>query len=160
MTTRTGIGIDTHAFAEGRRLVLGGVELAGETGLAGHSDADVLCHALMDALLGAIADGDIGLHFPDNGPEWKDACSLDMLGAVRERVAARGCSVTHVDATVLAERPRLAPHVPEMREKVAAVLDVPLRGVSIKATTCEGLGAIGRCEGISAIAVATVECPD
>ncbi len=153
---RTGIGFDTHRLVEGRKLVLGGVEIAHALGLLGHSDADVLAHAIMDALLGAIADGDIGQHFPDTDAKWKDADSLKLLEAVAKRVRAQGWEVVNVDATVLAERPKLMPHIPAMRERLAQAMGVEVGAVSVKATTVEGLGAIGRQEGISAMAVATV----
>ena len=153
---RTGIGFDTHRLVEGRKLVLGGVEIAHTLGLLGHSDADVLAHAIMDALLGAIADGDIGQHFPDTDAKWKDADSLKLLEAVAGRVRAQGWEVVNVDATVLAERPKLMPHIPAMRERLAQAMGVEVGAVSVKATTVEGLGAIGRQEGISAMAVATV----
>ncbi len=153
---RTGIGFDTHRLVEGRKLVLGGVEIAHVLGLLGHSDADVLAHAIMDALLGAIADGDIGQHFPDTDAKWKDADSLKLLEAVAKRVRAQGWEVVNVDATVLAERPKLMPHIPAMRERLAQAMGVEVGAVSVKATTVEGLGAIGRQEGISAMAVATV----
>ncbi len=154
---RTGIGFDTHRLVEGRRLILGGVAIPHPVGLLGHSDADVLTHALMDALLGAIADGDIGQHFPDTDPQWAGADSLALLRAVVARLAAQGWRPANVDATVLAERPKLAPHIPAMRERLADALGLPIGAVSVKATTVEGLGAIGRREGISALAVATVE---
>ncbi len=154
---RTGMGFDVHPFADGRRLVLGGVELDSPRGLAGHSDADVLCHALADALLGAVADGDIGEHFPDTDPRWKGADSLQLLAHCARRVAARGARIVNVDATVLAEYPRLAPHRARMRERLAAALQLPVDRVSIKATTMEKLGSIGRGEGIAAMAIATVE---
>lgn len=154
---RTGIGFDTHRLVEGRRLILGGVAIPHPVGLLGHSDADVLTHALMDALLGAIADGDIGQHFPDTAPQWAGADSLALLRAVVARLAAQGWRPANVDATVLAERPKLAPHIPAMRERLADALGLPVGAVSVKATTVEGLGAIGRREGISALAVATVE---
>lgn len=157
---RTGIGFDAHRFAAGRRLVLGGVAIDHAAGLRGHSDADVLCHAVMDALLGAVADGDIGQHFPDTDPAWKGACSLDLLKAVGERLACGGWLVVNVDATVVAEEPRLAPHIPAMREKMAQALGVECGRVSVKATTVEGMGAFGRKEGIGAMAVATVEQRD
>jgi len=155
--THTGIGFDTHRLTAGRRLVLGGIEIPHERGLLGHSDADVLVHALMDALLGAIADGDIGRHFSDQDPRWKDADSLELLRQVVARLAQQGWRVVNTDVTVLAEAPRLAPHVPRMRERLAAAMAVDVACVSVKATTVEGLGAIGRREGISAMAVATVE---
>ena len=153
---RTGIGFDTHRLVEGRRLILGGVDIPHTHGLLGHSDADVLTHAIMDALLGAVAAGDIGQHFPDTDPQWAGADSLALLRAVVARLAAQGWRVGNVDATVLAERPKLLPHIPAMRERLAAAMGVGVGAVSVKATTVEGLGAIGRREGISAMAVATV----
>jgi 2-C-methyl-D-erythritol 2,4-cyclodiphosphate synthase len=157
MSARAGIGFDVHPFAEGRRLVLGGVEIAHPLGLAGHSDADVLCHAVMDALLGAAAEGDIGQHFPSGDPRWKDARSLDLLAAVKRLVLGKGLTIVHVDATILAEAPRVAPHAVAMRRNIAEVLDLSVERVSVKATTLERLGAIGRREGIAAMAVATLE---
>lgn len=153
---RTGIGFDTHRLVEGRKLILGGVEIPHTVGLLGHSDADVLTHAIMDALLGAVADGDIGQHFPDTDPQWKGADSVALLRAVVARLHANGWAPLHIDATVLAERPKLMPHIPAMRECLARAMELPLQAVSIKATTVEGLGAIGRREGISALATATV----
>ena len=153
---RTGIGYDVHRLAEGRALVLGGIRIPHALGLLGHSDADVLTHAVMDALLGAVADGDIGKHFPDTDARWKDADSLDLLRQVIARLAARGWRVGNVDATVMAEAPRLAPHIADMRARLAEALGVTPEAVSVKATTVEGLGAIGRGEGIAAMAVATV----
>jgi 2-C-methyl-D-erythritol 2,4-cyclodiphosphate synthase len=132
------------------------VEIPHERGLLGHSDADVLAHAIMDALLGAIADGDIGQHFPDSDARWKDASSMEMLRLVVSRLRTHGWQVCNVDSTVLAEAPRLAPHLPRMRTCLAQALGVDVMHVSVKATTNEGLGAIGRREGISAMAVATV----
>jgi len=155
--TRTGIGFDTHRLVTGRPLIIGGVEISHERGLLGHSDADVLVHAVMDALLGAIADGDIGQHFPPGDARWKDANSIELLGLVLTRVRAHGWQVVNVDSTVLAEAPRLAPHISRMRARMAEALGVDVARVSVKATTNEGLGAIGRREGISAMAVATVE---
>ena len=154
---RTGTGFDVHRFAEGRRLILCGVLIDHPRGLLGHSDADVLAHAIADALLGAMADGDIGQHFPDTDPRWKDADSLKLLASVAGRVGARRGRIVNVDATVIAERPRIAPHVPAMRVKLAAALGIDVAGVSVKATTMEGLGSLGREEGIAAMAVATVE---
>ena len=154
---RTGIGFDTHRLVEGRKLILGGVEIPHTVGLLGHSDADVLTHAIMDALLGAIADGDIGQHFPDTDEKWKGANSIALLRAVIARLHEKGWQVVNVDATVLAERPKLMPHLPAMRTILAEAMEVPFEAVSVKATTVEGLGAIGRREGISAMAVATVE---
>ena len=156
MTIRTGIGFDVHRLVEGRALILGGVGIPHATGLLGHSDADVLTHAIMDALLGAVADGDIGRHFPDTDPRWKDADSLILLRHVVARLAERGWQIGNVDATVLAEAPKLAPHIPRMQARLANAMGVASDAVSIKATTVEGLGAIGRREGISVMAVATV----
>jgi 2-C-methyl-D-erythritol 2,4-cyclodiphosphate synthase len=153
---RTGIGYDIHRLVAGRPLILGGVEISHPMGLLGHSDADVLTHAIMDALLGAVADGDIGRHFPDSDPRWKGADSLALLRQVVARLAANGWRVGNVDATVLAEAPRLAPHIATIRARLAEALGVPVTAVSVKATTVEGLGAIGRREGIAAMAVATV----
>ncbi len=154
---RTGIGFDTHRLVEGRRLILGGVAIPHPLGLLGHSDADVLTHAIMDALLGAAADGDIGQHFPDTDPKWAGADSLALLRAVVARLAAHGWRVGNIDATVLAERPKLAPHIPAMRQRLADAMGLPADAVSVKATTVEGLGAIGRREGISALATALIE---
>ena len=153
---RTGIGFDTHRLVDNRKLILGGVEIAYPQGLLGHSDADVLTHAIMDALLGAIADGDIGQHFPDTDPQWAGADSLLLLKAVTERLRSKGWRIGNIDATVLAERPKLMPHIPAMREKLAQAMAIDVDAVSVKATTVEGLGAIGRREGISTMAVATV----
>lgn len=153
---RTGIGFDTHRLVDNRKLILGGVEIAHPQGLLGHSDADVLTHAIMDALLGAIADGDIGQHFPDTDPQWAGADSLLLLKTVTERLRSKGWRIGNIDATVLAERPKLMPHIPAMREKLAQAMAIDVDAVSVKATTVEGLGAIGRREGISTMAVATV----
>ena len=153
---RTGLGYDAHRLVEGRRLILGGVEIPHSVGLLGHSDADVLTHALMDALLGAAADGDIGQHFPDSDPKWKDADSVELLRAVAARLASNGISIVNTDVTVVAEAPKLAPHIPAMRERLSAAMGVPVSAVSVKATTVEGMGAIGRREGISAMAIATI----
>jgi 2-C-methyl-D-erythritol 2,4-cyclodiphosphate synthase len=149
---RTGIGIDTHRFAAGRPLILGGVEIPAERGLAGHSDADVLTHAIIDALLGAAGLGDIGRHFPDTDEAWRDADSMALLRTVLEQVAAAGWTVAHVDATVMLERPRLAPH----RDAIQASLAAALGSVNVKFTTGEGMGFVGREEGVAALAVATL----
>lgn len=155
--TRTGIGYDAHRLVENRRLVLGGVVVPHERGLLGHSDADVAVHALMDALLGAIAAGDIGQHFPDTDPAWKDADSIRLLEAVAAILGGRGWRIVNTDLTILCEKPKLAPHIPEMRRRMAEAMGVSMDAVSVKATTVEGMGAIGRREGIAAQAVATVE---
>ena len=153
---RSGIGFDTHRLVEDRKLILGGIEIPHAYGLLGHSDADVLTHAIMDALLGAIAAGDIGQHFPDTDDKWKGADSVKLLEAVTALLLEKGWRINNVDATVLAERPKLMPHLPAMREKLALAMQISTDAVSLKATTVEGLGAIGRREGISAMAVATV----
>lgn len=153
---RTGIGYDVHRFAPGRRLMLGGVEIRHERGLAGHSDADVLLHAIADALLGAAALGDIGSHFPPSETRWQDADSRRLLMHVRDLLESAGYEIANVDATVIAEEPRILPHAPAMRAAIARCLGVDAGVVSVKATTNEGLGFIGRAEGIAALAVATI----
>lgn len=153
---RTGIGFDVHPFAEGRPLVLGGVRIDHPKGLAGHSDADVLCHAIADAILGAAALGDIGHHFPPDDPRWKDADSRDVLRVVAARLREAGWEIVNVDATVLAEAPRIGPHADGMRSEIATALSIRPGEVGLKATTMEGLGSIGRGEGIAAMAVATI----
>jgi 2-C-methyl-D-erythritol 2,4-cyclodiphosphate synthase len=153
---RIGFGYDVHRYAPERRLVLGGVEIAAPVGLLGHSDADVLTHAIMDALLGAAALGDIGHHFPPSEPRWKDADSVVLLERVAALLAERGWRVGNVDATVVMERPRLAPHIPAMRARLAAALGVAEGVVSVKATTNEGMGFVGREEGAAAYAVALI----
>jgi 2-C-methyl-D-erythritol 2,4-cyclodiphosphate synthase len=152
----TGIGYDCHRLVAGRRLVLGGVELEHELGLEGHSDADVLTHAIIDALLGACALGDIGEHFPDTDPRYRDADSIALLRATVAILAENGFTARHVDATVVMERPKLAPARDRMRAALAAALDLEVGHVSVKATRGEGMGFIGREEGVAAIAVATV----
>ena len=154
---RIGHGYDVHRLTEGRRLVLGGVDIPWEKGLLGHSDADVLIHAVMDALLGAAGLGDIGKHFPDTDPAYAGADSLKLLVRVMELLGTRGLSVGNVDATILAQRPKLAPHIPLMRERLAAAMGADPGRVSVKATTEEGLGFTGAGEGIAAHAVALVE---
>ncbi len=156
MNMRIGQGFDVHAFAEGRRLVLGGVEIPHDRGLAGHSDADVLIHAICDALLGAAGMGDIGHHFPDSDDAWKGADSCDLLAHVVRLLAEGGWRVGNVDATVIAQAPRLAPHLPAMRARLAGLLRVEESGVNIKATTTERLGFTGRGEGMAAMAVALI----
>ncbi|MEA2448922.1 MAG: 2-C-methyl-D-erythritol 2,4-cyclodiphosphate synthase [Thermoleophilaceae bacterium] len=161
MSSRSGIGYDSHRFAEGRRLVLGGVEIPGaERGLAGHSDADALTHAVIDSLLGAAGLGDIGQHFPDSDERWRDADSLELLSQVCVFLEEHGWRVTHLDATVICEAPKLGPHRDEMRRVLAATVGIGAREVNVKFTTNEGMGAIGRGEGIAAMAVATVEAGD
>lgn len=154
---RVGIGFDIHRFGQGRRLVLGGVEFEGEPGLLGHSDADVVTHAVIDALLGAAGQGDIGRHFPDSDERWRDASSLDMLDAVRRMLEADNYQAVNVDVALAAERPRVESSVDRMRERLADCLGIDPHFVSVKATTAEGLGAVGRVEGIAAWAVALID---
>jgi len=150
---RIGEGWDSHALVAGRRLVLGGVEIAHTHGLLGHSDADALCHAVTDALFGAAALGDIGHHFPDTDAQYKGADSLALLAEAARRVRAAGWQVGNVDATVIAQAPRLAPHVPAMRQRIAGALGIALDQVSVKAKTAEGLGPVGQRESMEARAV-------
>jgi 2-C-methyl-D-erythritol 2,4-cyclodiphosphate synthase len=155
---RTGIGYDSHRFLEsGGRLVLGGVELPDERGLAGHSDADVVSHALADALLGAAGLGDIGDHFPDDDPRWANADSIELLGLVAGMLTDQGWRTANADVTVIAERPRLDSLKAQMRDRLAGALGVEGGRVNVKATTNEGMGAVGRGEGIAVLAVATIE---
>ena len=151
---RVGIGYDVHRFAPDRRLVLGGVEIPHSVGLLGHSDADVLLHAIADAILGAAALGDIGLHFPPSDPAFRDANSLELLAESLRLVAEAGYRVGNVDATIIAEAPRVLPHAPEMRVLISEALRIEVADVSIKATTNEGMGFVGREEGIAALAIA------
>ena len=153
---RIGIGYDLHRLVEGRKLVLGGVEIPFEKGLLGHSDSDVLTHAICDALLGAAALGDIGTHFPDSDPRWSGASSLNLLARVVELLAEQGFSVTNIDSTIIVERPKLRAHIDSMRQHVASVLNIPIDQVSIKAKTNEGLDSVGRNEAIAAHAVALI----
>jgi 2-C-methyl-D-erythritol 2,4-cyclodiphosphate synthase len=157
--TTTGLGYDIHRFAEGRALVLGGVEIPHDRGLEGHSDADVLSHAIADAVLGAIGEQDIGHHFPNTDPSIRGISSLEILEKAANLARARGARINSIDATVIAEAPKIAPHVFVMRERIAAALGLPAARVAVKATTNEGLGSIGRGEGIAAMAVASVELP-
>ena len=154
---RIGHGYDVHRLTEGRRLILGGVDIPWERGLLGHSDADVLTHAVMDALLGAAGLGDIGQHFPDTDPAYAGADSLKLLEHVAGLLRERGFVVGNVDATVLAQRPKLAPHIPRMRENLARAMGAEPAQVNVKATTEEGLGFTGAGEGIAAHAVALIE---
>jgi 2-C-methyl-D-erythritol 2,4-cyclodiphosphate synthase len=150
---RIGHGYDVHRLVEGRKLIMGGVEIPWEKGLLGHSDADVLLHAICDAILGAIGEGDIGKHFPDTDPSYKGADSLKLLAHVSELANTRGYCLGNLDATIIAQQPKMAPHIPAMRENIAAVLNTTVQQVNVKATTEEGLGFSGRGEGISAHAV-------
>lgn len=159
-SNRIGIGYDIHRVVEGRKLVLGGVEIPFEKGLLGHSDSDVLSHAICDALLGAAALGDIGAHFPDSDPRWAGASSLEFLARVVELVTQKGYRVANVDATVMAERPKLRPYVDAMRETLASVLGVDADRVSVKAKTSEGLESVGRNEAMAAQAVVLIHRRD
>jgi 2-C-methyl-D-erythritol 2,4-cyclodiphosphate synthase len=154
---RIGIGYDLHAFGEKRPLKLGGVQVEHEEGLRGHSDADVVLHAIIDALLGAAGLGDIGQHFPPDDPSFRGADSLALLRQVVGLLRTLDYSVVNVDATVVAERPRLQPYIPGMRQRIAVALGIPETSVSVKATTSEGLGALGRGEGIAALATALIK---
>ncbi|MEA2254308.1 MAG: 2-C-methyl-D-erythritol 2,4-cyclodiphosphate synthase [Solirubrobacteraceae bacterium] len=156
MTTTAGIGWDSHRLVAGRPLILGGVAIPHEFGLDGHSDADVLAHAIIDALLGAAALGDIGQHFPDTDERYRDADSMELLGSVVRTLAERGLRVAHVDATVVMERPKLAPHRDDIRARLASGLEVTPEQVNVKASTGEGMGFVGRGEGVAALAVATL----
>jgi 2-C-methyl-D-erythritol 2,4-cyclodiphosphate synthase len=154
---RIGHGYDSHRFAEGRRLVLGGVEIPAERGLAGHSDADAVAHAVTDALLGAAGLGDIGRHFPPSDAEWKNADSMLLLARVVRMLEARNVQVVNVDVTVVTESPRIGPHAEEMRRRIAATLDIAPANVSVKGKSNEGMGWIGRGEGLAVWAVALVD---
>ncbi len=150
---RIGHGYDVHRLVAGRALILGGVQIPHDTGLLGHSDADVLVHAVMDALLGAAALGDIGMHFPDSDPQYKDASSLLLLARVGSLIAGQGYAIENIDVTMIAQKPKLAPHIPQMRENLARVLGLTLGQINIKATTEEQLGFSGRQEGMACHAV-------
>ena len=154
---RVGFGYDVHALVEGRPLVLGGIKIPYLYGLQGHSDADVLLHAIIDALLGAVAEGDIGRHFPDTDPQYKNIRSTILLKKVLTKISEKGFHILNIDATILAQRPKLSDHIPRMVKEVADVLGIETGRVNVKATTSEGLGFAGRGEGIAAYAVALVE---
>lgn len=154
-----GIGYDVHPLAEGRKLILGGVEIPHEKGLDGHSDADVLMHAICDAILGAIGEGDIGHFFPNTDAQWKDAPSKTFLEEAARQVGGRDGTIVNVDATLIAEQPKIAPHLTAMKSNIALALGVSTKRVGIKATTNERMGFVGRGEGIAAMAVASVELP-
>ena len=160
MTALSGIGYDSHRLAEGRKLILGGIEIPGEIGLAGHSDADVLTHAVIDALLGAAGLGDIGEHFPDSDERYRDADSLELLASVLPLVFAQGLELVNVDATVVMERPKLSPHREAIRESLASALGLAIQRVNVKASTGEGIGFVGRGEGVAALAVASMRIAD
>ncbi len=153
----SGIGYDSHRLAEGRPLLMGGVQIPGPRGLEGHSDADVLAHAVIDALLGAAGLGDIGEHFPDSDERWRGADSIELLRAVVAMVGDAGLRILNVDCTVVMERPKLAPHREAIRASIAAALALEVERVNVKATTGEGMGFIGRGEGVGALAVASLE---
>lgn len=154
---RIGHGYDVHAFADNRKCIIGGVEIPCEKGLLGHSDADVLLHAISDSLLGAAALGDIGKHFPDTDPKYKGADSLKLLSCVNDLITEKGYNVVNIDATVIAQMPKMAPHILSMRENIAKALGVDVDFVSVKATTEEKLGFTGRKEGISAHCICLIE---
>ena len=153
---KIGTGYDVHRLVEGRRLVIGGVEIPYGKGLLGHSDADVLLHAISDSLLGAAALGDIGKHFPDNDDRFKNADSLVLLGEVGKILKENGFSVGNIDSTIIAQKPKMAPHIEKMRENIAKALEIDISCVSVKATTEEGMGFTGSGDGISAQAVALI----
>jgi 2-C-methyl-D-erythritol 2,4-cyclodiphosphate synthase len=157
---RTGLGVDSHRFEAGRALILGGVDIPHEEGLAGHSDADVLTHAVIDALLGAAGLGDIGQHFPDSDERFKDADSLELLRTVVVFLEDNGFRIVHVDTTVMMERPKLSPYRDAMRETLAAAMRIGIGHVNVKATTGERMGFVGRGEGVAAMAVATLDRPE
>ncbi|WP_443029026.1 2-C-methyl-D-erythritol 2,4-cyclodiphosphate synthase [Spirulina sp. CS-785/01] len=159
MNIRIGNGYDLHQLTTGRKLILGGLEIEHELGLAGHSDADVLTHALMDALLGALALGDIGQHFPPSDDRWKDADSLKLLEQVHQLIQDQGWQIGNLDAVILAERPKLKPHLPAMRDRIAQTLTIHRDQISIKATTNEKLDAVGQEKAIAAYAVALLVNP-
>ena len=155
--SRTGIGYDLHRLVPGRKLILAGIEVPFDRGPAGHSDGDVLAHAICDALLGAAGLGDIGTHFPDTDPQWKDAASLQFLEHARALLDARRLRIAHIDATIITERPKLVPHFPDMRRSLAASLGIEIAFINLKAKTNEGVDAVGRGEAIAAQAIATLE---
>ena len=154
---RVGTGYDVHRLVEGRKLILGGVEIPYEKGLLGHSDADVLLHAIMDALLGAAAMGDIGLHFPDTAKEYEGADSLKLLSIVGGMLKREGYTISNIDATIIAQQPKMRPHIEQMRKNIAGALRIGVDYVSVKATTEEGLGFTGTGEGIAAQAVCLID---
>ena len=160
MSARAGIGYDSHRLADGQSLILGGVEVEYERGLAGHSDADVLAHAVIDALLGAAVLGDIGQHYPDSDERWREADSISLLEEVSGFLGEHGWVPRHLDATVLCEEPKLGPYRDQMRERLAGAMGLPAFQVNVKFTTNEGMGFVGRGEGMAAMAVATVDRAD
>jgi 2-C-methyl-D-erythritol 2,4-cyclodiphosphate synthase len=160
VTALSGIGYDSHRLVAGRKLILGGVEISGEIGLEGHSDADVLTHAVIDALLGAAGLGDIGEHFPDSDEHYRDADSLELLASVLPLVFAQGLELVNVDVTVVMERPKLGPHREAVRESLAAALGLAVQRVNVKASTGEGIGFVGRGEGVAALAIVSLRVAD
>jgi 2-C-methyl-D-erythritol 2,4-cyclodiphosphate synthase len=160
VTALGGIGYDSHRLVAGRKLILGGVEVQSEIGLEGHSDADVLTHAVIDALLGAAGLGDIGEHFPDSDERYRDADSLELLASVLPLVFAQGLELVNVDATVVIERPKLGPHREAIRESLAAALGLAKQRVNVKASTGEGIGFVGRGEGVAVLAIASLRVAD
>jgi 2-C-methyl-D-erythritol 2,4-cyclodiphosphate synthase len=153
---RLGTGYDSHRFAEGRKLIIGGVEIPYEKGLLGHSDADVLCHAITDAIIGALGLGDIGTHFPDTDPKWKDAASIELLKSIVELAKMNGYAIAWVDSTIITETPKLSPHIEKMKVAISRT-GIPAGRINIKAKTNEGMGFIGRGEGIAVHAVCLLE---
>ena len=149
---RIGIGYDSHRLVEGRKLIIGGVEIPFEKGLKGHSDADVLCHAIIDAIIGALGSGDIGRHFPDTDQKWKDASSIDLLSNITALMKQEGFDIQWIDSSVIAEKPKLAPHIEKMKEEISKA-GIPSNSINIKAKTNEGMGLIGSGEGMAAQAV-------
>jgi 2-C-methyl-D-erythritol 4-phosphate cytidylyltransferase/2-C-methyl-D-erythritol 2,4-cyclodiphosphate synthase len=157
--TCVGFGFDVHQFADGDHVVLGGVRIPHHRGLAGHSDADVVLHAIVDAILGALAEGDIGVHFPPSDPQWRGASSDRFLSFAVERVRARGGRIAHLDITIVCEAPRIGPHRDAVRARIAEIAGIPITRVGVKATTSEKMGFTGRGEGMAAFATATVRLP-
>ena len=153
---RIGIGYDAHRLVEGRKLILGGVEIPYELGLDGHSDADVLTHAICDAILGSVAEGDIGKHFPDNDIKYKNISSLILLAEVNKLLNSKGYSITNIDSTIICQEPKLSPYIDQIREKISSTLETEHENINVKATTTEWMGFVGRKEGIAANAVVMV----
>jgi len=154
---KVGLGFDVHKFKKGRKLILGGVDIVYDKGLEGHSDADVLVHSLMDAILGACNLGDIGVNFPDDNMEYKDISSLVLLKKVKDKMESRGFKIANIDAVLVMQEPKISKYIPEMKKNIAGILEIDEGDVSIKATTTEGLGFCGRKEGVSAISVVLVD---
>ena len=154
---RIGIGYDSHRLVEGRRLILGGVEIPNDKGLAGHSDADVLLHAIGDAILGAVGEGDIGRHFPDTDLTYKDISSLELLRRIKIITEKKGCQVHNVDTTIVLEKPKLTGYIQDIELAIAKILDIPIERINVKAKTNEGMGFVGRLEGAAVFAVCTVD---